>query len=102
MHIKTEAFKDALVTKGKRPHYALTEQQVQRKKDRAHQSVLGIDGSEGTMLAQMGGVSQHGRITRLNHRPGRAPWIGGWVEAFCQGAFRGKRGSKRGKGIHRR
>lgn len=52
---------------------------------RAYQSVLGVDGSKGTMLAQMGGVAQHGRITRLNHRPGRAPWVGGRVEAFCQG-----------------
>lgn len=48
---------------------------------RAHQSVLWVDGSEGTMLIQMGGVSHHSRITRLNHRPGRTPWW--WVEAFC-------------------
>lgn len=51
---------------------------------RAHQSVLGVDGGKGTMLAQMGGVAQHRRKTRLNHRPGRAPWIRGRVEAFCQ------------------
>lgn len=67
----------------------------------AHQSVLGVNGSEGTMLAEMGGVAQHGRITRLNHRPSRAPWIGGRVEAFCQGASSGGggvRGGKKGKG----
>lgn len=59
---------------------------------RAYQSVLGVDGSKGTMLAQMGGVAQHGRITRLNHRPGRAPWVGGRVEAFCQGTSSRVRG----------
>lgn len=45
------------------------------------QSVLGVNGSEGAMLVQMGGVAQHGRITGLNHRPGRAPWIRGRVES---------------------
>lgn len=61
---------------------------------RAYQSVLGVDGSKGTMLAQMGGVAQHGRITRLNHRPGRAPWVGGRVEAFCQGTSSRVRGGE--------
>lgn len=64
----------------------------------AHQSVLGVDGSEGTMLAQMRGVAQHGRITRLNHRPSRAPWIGWRVEAFCQGASSRGGWSKKGEG----
>ncbi len=98
MHNQTEALDDALVRKCQRPHYAVIETQVQSVKARAHQSVLGVDGSEGTMLAQMGGVAQHGRITRLNHRPSRAPWIGGRVEAFCQGASSGEGWSKKGEG----
>lgn len=59
---------------------------------RAHQSVLGVDAREGTMLAQ------HSRVTRLNHRPSRAPWIRGGVEAFCQGASRGGREGGEGWG----
>ncbi|TNN78108.1 hypothetical protein EYF80_011613 [Liparis tanakae] len=58
----------------------------------------GMKQSEGSMLAQMGGVAQHGRITRLNHRPGRAPWIRGRVEAFCKGASSRGGGRKRGEG----
>lgn len=54
-----------------------------RCEGKAHQSVLWIEGSEGTMLTEMGGVSHHCRITLLNHRPSRAPWMGGWMEAFC-------------------
>lgn len=70
-------------------HYSESGQdrnQSPKCKGSAHQSVLWVDGTEGTMLAQVGGVSHHGRITGLNHWPGRAPRIGGWVEAFCQGA----------------
>lgn len=67
---------------------------------RAHQSVLWVDGSEGRGLAQVGGVAQHGGVTRLHYRPSRPPWISGGVEAFC----RGRRGEGDGCGItsHRR
>lgn len=57
-----------------------------RKVGRAHQSILGVDGSEGTVLVQVRGVPHHGRVTRLSHWPSRAPWIWGLVGAFCQGA----------------
>lgn len=58
---------------------------------RAHQSVLGVDGREGTMLTLMGGVSQHTRIMRLNHGPSRTPRIRRCVMAFCHPDVRQKK-----------
>lgn len=57
---------------------------IKGEKNWTHHSVLRVDGSEWTVLAQMGGVPQHGRISRLNHRPGRAPRIRERV-GICQG-----------------
>lgn len=49
---------------------------------RTHLSVLRVDGRVRAVLVQMGGVTHHWRIDRLNHGPGRAPWIRGMVHAL--------------------
>lgn len=47
-----------------------------------HHPVLWIDGSEGTWLADVRRVAQHGRIARLAQRPRRRPGIRGRVQTL--------------------